>query len=140
MLSKGLNAFFGLILNRSTGSSNITFIYFAFSLLLCFAFLMFILQFFHFKLMMTSGKGRNRPDRGGRGSHPQKGVLHMARNKNNTLNPAMYNLTQQDVDRVIRIHSMRKGMDEDAFEQMETAAESIKLVSSLKQLAGRPVA
>ena len=64
----------------------------------------------------------------------------MARNKNNTLNPAMYNLTQQDVARVIRIHSMRKGMDEDAFEQMETAAESIKLVSSLKQLAGRPVA
>lgn len=53
---------------------------------------------------------------------------------------AMYDLTQQDVDRVIRIHSMCKGMDEDAFEQMETAAESIKLVSSLKQLAGRPVA
>lgn len=64
----------------------------------------------------------------------------MARNKNNPLNPAMYGLTQQDVDRVIRIHSMCKGMDEDAFEQMETAAESIKLVSSLKQLAGRPVA
>lgn len=63
----------------------------------------------------------------------------MAR-KSNSLNPAMYDLTQQDVDRVIRIHSMCKDMDEDAFEQMETAAESIKLVSSLKQLAGRPVA
>lgn len=63
----------------------------------------------------------------------------MAR-KSNSLNPAMYGLTQQDVDRVIRIHTMCKDMDEDAFEQMETAAESIKLVSSLKQLAGRPVA
>lgn len=63
----------------------------------------------------------------------------MAR-KNNSMNPAMYGLTQQDVERVIRIHTMCKDMDEDAFEQMETAAESIKLVSSLKQLAGRPVA
>nr|DAO94493.1 MAG TPA: hypothetical protein [Bacteriophage sp.] len=63
----------------------------------------------------------------------------MAR-KSNSLNPAMYGLTQQDVERVIRIHTMCKDMDEDAFEQMETAAESIKLVSSLKQLAGRPVA
>ena len=60
--------------------------------------------------------------------------------KSNPLNPAMYGLTQQDVERVIRIHTMCKDMDEDAFEQMETAAESIKLVSSLKQLAGRPVA
>lgn len=64
----------------------------------------------------------------------------MARNKNNTLNPAAYGLTVQEAMRLIRIHSMCKGMDEDAFEQMETAAESIKLVSSLKQLAGRPVA
>lgn len=63
----------------------------------------------------------------------------MAR-KSYSLNPAMYGLTQQDVERVIRIHTMCKDMDEDAFEQMETAAESIKLVSSLKQLAGRPVA
>lgn len=63
----------------------------------------------------------------------------MAR-KSNSLNPVMYGLTQQDVERVIRIHTMCKDMDEDAFEQMETAAESIKLVSSLKQLAGRPVA
>ena len=64
----------------------------------------------------------------------------MARSKTNTLNPAMYGLTPQDADRVTRLHSMCKDMDEDAFEQMETAAESIKLVSSLKQLAGRPVA
>lgn len=64
----------------------------------------------------------------------------MARNKNNTLNPAMYNLTQQDVDRVIRIHDLCKGMDDDAFEQMETAARSINLVNSLKKLDGRPVA
>ena len=64
----------------------------------------------------------------------------MARNKSNTLNPAMYNLTQQDVDRVIRIHSMCKDMDEDAFEQMETAARSINLVNNLKKLDGRPVA
>lgn len=64
----------------------------------------------------------------------------MARNKNNTLNPAIYNLTQQDVDRVIRIHSMCKDMDEDAFEQMETAARSINLVNNLKKLDGRPVA
>lgn len=63
----------------------------------------------------------------------------MAR-KNNPLNPAMYDLTQQDVDRVIRIHTMCKDMDEDAFEQMETAAQSIKLVASLKKLDGRPVA
>lgn len=63
----------------------------------------------------------------------------MAR-KSNSLNPAMYGLTQQDVERVIRIHTMCKDMDEDAFEQIETAAESIKLVSSLKQLAGRPMA
>ena len=42
----------------------------------------------------------------------------MAR-KNNSLNPAMYGLTQQDVERVIRIHTMCKDMDEDAFEQMD---------------------
>jgi hypothetical protein len=64
----------------------------------------------------------------------------MARNKNNTLNPAAYGLTVQEAMRLIRIHDLCKGMDEDAFEQMETAAESIKLVSRLKQLAGRPVA
>ena len=64
----------------------------------------------------------------------------MARNKNNTLNPAAYGLTVQEATRLIRIHDLCKDMDEDAFEQMETAAESIKLVSSLKQLAGRPVA
>ena len=58
----------------------------------------------------------------------------MARNKSNTLNPAMYGLTQQDVERVIRIHTMCKDMDEDAFEQMETAAASINLVASLKKL------
>ena len=55
----------------------------------------------------------------------------MAHSKTNTLNPAMYGLTPQDADRVTRLHSMCKDMDEDAFEQMETAAESIKLVSSL---------
>lgn len=60
--------------------------------------------------------------------------------KNKTLNPAMYGLTQQDVERVIRIHSMCKDMDEDAFEQMETAAASINLVASLKNLNNRPVA
>lgn len=64
----------------------------------------------------------------------------MARNKNDTLNPTAYGLTVQEATRLIRIHDLCKGMDEDAFEQMETAAESIKLVSSLKQLAGRPVA
>ena len=52
----------------------------------------------------------------------------------------MYGLTQQDVERVIRIHTMCKDMDEDAFEQMETAAQSIKLVASLKKLDNRPVA
>ena len=60
--------------------------------------------------------------------------------KNNSLNPAVYGLTQQDVDRVIRIHSMCKDMDEDAFEQMETTAASINLVASLKNLNNRPVA
>ena len=50
--------------------------------------------------------------------------------KNNPLNPAMYGLTQQDVERVIRIHTMCKDMDEDAFEQMETAAASINLVAA----------
>ena len=90
--------------------------------------------------MMTSGEGRNRSDRGGRGSHPQKGVLHMARNKNNTLNPAAYGLTVQEATRLIRIHDLCKGMDDDAFEQMETAARSINLVNSLKKLDGRPVA
>lgn len=63
----------------------------------------------------------------------------MAR-KSNSLNPVMYGLTQQDVDRVIRIHTMCKDMDEDAFEQMETAAASINLVASLKKLDNRPVA
>ena len=53
---------------------------------------------------------------------------------------AEYGLTQQDVERVIRIHTMCKDMDEDAFEQMETAAQSIKLVASLKKLDNRPVA
>lgn len=57
-----------------------------------------------------------------------------------SLNPAMYGLTQQDVERVIRIHTMCKDMDEDAFEQMETAAASINLVASLKKLDSRPVA
>ena len=33
----------------------------------------------------------------------------MAR-KSNSLNPAMYGLTQQDVERVIRIHTMCKDM------------------------------
>ena len=66
-------------------------------------------------------------------------MLTIAR-KNNSLNPAVYGLTQQDVDRVIRIHSMCKDMDEDAFEQMETAAASINLVASLKNLNNRPVA
>ena len=75
----------------------------------------------------------------GRGSHPQKGVLIRAR-KSYSLNPAMYGLTQQDVERVIRIHTMCKDMDEDAFEQMETAAASINLVASLKKLDSRPVA
>lgn len=63
----------------------------------------------------------------------------MAR-KSYSLNPAMYGLTQQDVERVIRIHTMCKDMDEDAFEQMETAAASINLVASLKKLDNRPVA
>ena len=40
----------------------------------------------------------------------------MAR-KNNPLNPAMYGLTQQDVERVIRIHTMCKDMNEDAFDK-----------------------
>ena len=42
----------------------------------------------------------------------------MAR-KNNSLNPAMYGLTQQDVERVIRIHTMCKDMDEDASRQRD---------------------
>lgn len=61
----------------------------------------------------------------------------MAR-KSNSLNPAMYGLTQQDVERVIRIHDMCKDMDETSFEQMETAARSIKLVATLKSLNARP--
>ena len=61
----------------------------------------------------------------------------MAR-KNNSLDPAMYGLTQQDVERVIRIHTMCKDMDEDAFEQMETAARSINLVNNLKKMESRP--
>ena len=64
----------------------------------------------------------------------------MARNKNNTLNPAAYGLTVQEATRLIRIHDLCKGMDDDAFEQMETAARSINLVNSLKKLDGRPVA
>jgi hypothetical protein len=64
----------------------------------------------------------------------------MARNRNNTLNPEAYGLTIQEATRLIRIHDMCKGMDEDAFEQMETAAASINLVASLKKLDNRPVA
>ena len=60
----------------------------------------------------------------------------MAR-KNNPLNPAMYGLTQQDVDRVIRIHSMCKDMDEDAFEQMETAA-AVHQSGGQPEEAGQP--
>ena len=45
----------------------------------------------------------------------------MARNKNNTLNPTAYGLTVQEATRLIRIHDLCKGMDDDAFEQMETA-------------------
>lgn len=53
----------------------------------------------------------------------------MAR-KSNSLNPVMYGLTQQDVERVIRIHTMCKDMDEDAFEQMETAAASTAITTA----------
>lgn len=62
----------------------------------------------------------------------------MAQMKNTLLPPAEYGLTAQDVDRVLRIHDMCKDMDEASFEQMETAARSIKLVASLKALDTRP--
>ena len=62
----------------------------------------------------------------------------MARMKNNPLNPTAYGLTVQDAARIVRLHDMCKDMDEDAFEQMETAAASIKLVSSLKKMDTRP--
>ena len=62
----------------------------------------------------------------------------MARNKNNTLNPKAYGLTVQEATRLIRIHDMCKGMDADAFEQMETAARSINLVNNLKKMESRP--
>ena len=52
----------------------------------------------------------------------------MARNKNNTLNPAAYGLTVQEATRLIRIHDLCKGMDDDAFEQMET-----ELMAAIKQ-------
>ena len=64
----------------------------------------------------------------------------MARNKNDTLNPAAYGLTVQEATRLIRIHDLSKGMDDAAYEQMEPAARSINLVNSLKKLDGRPVA
>ena len=63
----------------------------------------------------------------------------MARNKSNTLNPAAYGLTVQEATRLIRIHDLCKGMDDDAFEQMETAAASINLVASLKKLDNRHI-
>lgn len=63
----------------------------------------------------------------------------MAR-KSKPMNPTRYGLTQQQMERVIRIHTMCKDMDEDEFEQMETAAASIQLVASLKNLGNRPVA
>lgn len=63
----------------------------------------------------------------------------MAQKKNNLLPPAAYGLTPQDVERVIRLHDMCKGMDETSFEQMETAADAIRLVESLKKLKIRPV-
>lgn len=62
----------------------------------------------------------------------------MARNKNNTLTPEAYGLTIQEATRLIRIHDMCKDMDETSFEQMETAARSIKLVATLKSLNARP--
>lgn len=62
----------------------------------------------------------------------------MARNKNNTLTPEAYGLTIQEATRLIRIHNMCKDMDETSFEQMETAASSIKLVATLKSLNARP--
>lgn len=62
----------------------------------------------------------------------------MAQKKNNLLPPAAYGLTPQDVERVIRLHDMCKGMDETSFEQMETAADAIRLVESLKKLKIRP--
>ena len=58
----------------------------------------------------------------------------MAR-KNNSLNPAVYGLTQQDVDRVIRIHSMCKDMDEDAFRDTNTALLPLPASSGLRATA-----
>ena len=51
---------------------------------------------------------------------------------------ALKSLTIQEATRLIRIHDMCKGMDETSFEQMETAARSIKLVATLKSLNARP--
>lgn len=45
----------------------------------------------------------------------------MARNKKNTIIPAQYGLTQQNVDRVIHIHDMCKGFDEIMQTAMEIA-------------------
>ena len=61
----------------------------------------------------------------------------MAR-KSNPMNPTVYGLTYQEMDRLIRIHDMCKNMDEDAFEQMETAASSIQLVACLKKMDRHP--
>lgn len=62
----------------------------------------------------------------------------MAQKKNNRLPPAAYGLTPQDVERVIRLHDMCRDMDDDEFRQMETAADAIRLVESLKKLKIRP--
>ena len=62
----------------------------------------------------------------------------MTRTKNPALSPAACGLTAQDAARIVRLHDMCKDMDEDAFEQMETAAASIKLVASLKRMDPRP--
>ena len=62
----------------------------------------------------------------------------MARSKN-TLNPERYGLTQQDVDRVIRLHDMCEDMDDAAFNDLCTAAWAIKLVRSCEKIgSNRP--
>lgn len=61
----------------------------------------------------------------------------MARSKKNTIIPAQYGLTQQDVDRVIRIHDLCKGMDDAAFDDLCTAAWAIKLVRSCEKIGSK---
>lgn len=58
--------------------------------------------------------------------------------KKSALNPAAYGLTVDEATRLVRLHDMCAGMAPEDFDQMETAARSINLVTASRRWKRRP--